>query len=178
MMFVRPQRRVLATLTTIPEEQSEHFLSNTAGDCSNDNTSSTSTSTTTSLSHIKSRHDDHHLVNVARRNHGLAPLQRTVHLDELAQAHASTMALRRSVFHSVNSVNALRNKLRSIHVGENILRGKSILTMHNETMMSKQPTSFLRNNILCATFDQMGMGTALGQDGLVYLVQVFRSSKE
>jgi uncharacterized protein YkwD len=169
MIFAR--RRVTATpLKTIPEEQSEHFLSDT-GNCSNDQASR---STRSPWPGIKSHHQDHHLVNDARGNHGLAHLQRTVQLDELAQAHANSMAHRQSVFHSVNSVNALRNKLRSIHVGENILRGESILKMHNEIM--SQPTSFLRSNILSHTFDEMGMGTALGKDGQVYLVQVFRST--
>jgi uncharacterized protein YkwD len=168
MIFTR--RRVIATLKTIPEELSEHFLSDT-GNCSNDKASR---STRSLWSGKNSRQQDHHLVNEARDNHGLGRLQRTVQLDEMAQAHANSMAQRQSVYHSVNSVNALRNKLRSNHVGENILRGKSILKMHNEIM--SQPRSFLRSNILCHTFDEMGMGTALGKDGQVYLVQLFRST--
>lgn len=174
MMFAR--QRVTTTLKTIPEEQSEHFLNYITVDCSNDKPTSIST-TSWAPAGIKSSQNDHHLANDSRGNHGLAPLERTVHLDELAQDHANSMAQGQSVFHSVNSVNELRHKLRSIHVGENILRGKTILKIHNEIMV--QPTSFLRSNILCETFDQMGMGTALGKDdGLVYLVQVFRSTKE
>jgi uncharacterized protein YkwD len=90
----------------------------------------------------------------------------------MAKAHAQSMAQRKMVFHSVNSVRALRDKLESVHVGENIQRGESILQMHQECMSQ---SGFLRANVVSRDFDEIGMGSAVGTDGIVYLVQLFRA---
>jgi uncharacterized protein YkwD len=157
-------RQRLIALKTIPEAQSVRFL---YGD-----STETTDATSSAPSHgTVSPYNNHHLVNTSRVNHSLQPLTRTVHLDTLAKAHAQSMALRKMVFHSVNSVTALRDKLESVHVGENIQRGESISLLHEECMSQ----GILRANVLSREFDEMGMATAVGTDGIVYLVQLFRA---
>jgi uncharacterized protein YkwD len=148
-------------LKTIPEAQSVRFL------CSDSDNNAAVEAASTSPYH------NHHLINTSRISHSLQPLRRTVHLDSAAKAHAHSMADRRMLFHSVNSIKELRDKLQSFHAGENVQRGTSILQMHQECMSPK--SGFLRANILSRDFDEMGMGTAVGTDGIVYLVQVFRA---
>lgn len=162
-------RQRLCTLKTIPEAQSVRFLY-----CDSENNAAVEAETASiSQQGTTSPYNNHHFVNTSRVNHLLQPLRRTVHLDAMAKAHAQSMAQRKIVFHSVNSVTALRDKLESVHVGENIQRGTSILQMHQECM---SPLSgFLRANVLSREFDEMGMGTAVGTDGIVYLVQLFRA---
>jgi hypothetical protein len=45
--------------------------------------------------------------------------------------------------------------------------------MHRDTMAASRDSA-MRKNILSSTFSEMGTGTAIGQDGSVYLVQLFR----
>jgi uncharacterized protein YkwD len=57
--------------------------------------------------------------------------------------------------------------------GENIQRGKSVWQMHRDTMAASRDSA-MRKNILSSIFSEMGTGTSIGQDGSVYLVQLFR----
>ena len=150
-------RQRLVALKTIPEAQSVRFLL----ECDNAEPSQ----------ETESPYNNHHLVNTSRLNHSLQTLRRTVHLDAMAKAHAQSMAQRKMVFHSVNSLAALRDKLESAHAGENIQRGESIALLHDECMSQ----AILRANVLSNEFDEMGMATAVGTDGIVYLVQLFRA---
>jgi uncharacterized protein YkwD len=45
--------------------------------------------------------------------------------------------------------------------------------MHRDTMAASRDSA-MRKNILSSTFSEMGTGTAIGHDGSVYLVQLFR----
>mmetsp|Transcript_40249 Transcript_40249/g.83832 ORF Transcript_40249/g.83832 Transcript_40249/m.83832 type:complete len:243 (-) Transcript_40249:134-862(-) len=118
------------------------------------------------------------LMNEARFYQTLPPLQRAADLDLLARLHALKMALEQSVHHSVTSVQQLQNALQSKNVGENIHRGKNVLDMHTEIMKCDNPhNSINRANLFSSKFNQMGSGTVLGEDGLLYSVQLFRKSK-
>jgi uncharacterized protein YkwD len=100
-------------------------------------------------------------------------------LDAIALAHAQSMAQRQAVVHSVNSVSELMQKLQSRHVGENVQRGASIPQIHHDSMAQTDGGSlFIRRNILSTSFNEMGMATAMGNDGILYLCQVFRSSSD
>ena len=101
-------------------------------------------------------------------------LKRSACLDTIAHEHAQTMAEHQSVHNSVQTAQELQTILKSEHVGENVQRGKSVFAMH-ETCM-KAFDSIHRRNILSAKFTEFGMGTAKGPDGLLYMVQLFRSS--
>ena len=115
---------------------------------------------------------NHVLVNRERIFKGLKPLKRCIRLDELARIHAETMARQQKVTSSVATVKQLQDKLGSMRVGENTLRGDTIRGIHCEMMKSaNQPQC--RANVLASNFTKFGMGTALGKDGKLYLVQLF-----
>lgn len=82
------------------------------------------------------------------------------------------MAQQQKVMSSVGTVQQLQEKLGCFRVGENTLRGDTIRGIHCEMMKSpKQPQC--RANVLASNFTKFGMGTALGKDGKLYLVQLF-----
>jgi uncharacterized protein YkwD len=87
-------------------------------------------------SYLSLNHYDHHyrLVNRSRLLHKVSPLQRSLQLDELAQKHATAMAVRGQVHHSVKSVEELQEHLQSTIVGENVQRGQSILQSKCRTL--------------------------------------------
>ena len=115
---------------------------------------------------------NHVLVNRERVLHGLKPLKRCVRLDELARIHAESMAASGQVTPSVPTVEHLQEKLQSKRVGENTLRGDSIRGIHIEMMKSERQCA-CRSNVLAPVFTMFGMGTAMGIDGKLYLVQLF-----
>ena len=81
-----------------------------------------------------------------------------------------------SLVHSVDALNVLQRQLNSTEVGENVQRGPNIRQMH-ESAMKRGSTS--RGNILRGAYSEFGMATALGKDGKLYMVQLFRGlSKE
>lgn len=159
--------RLAMTLKTIPEDTSVNFM-NRSEECN--------IAALPGLLEREFEHGDHRIVNRSRATRQVEPLRRSSYLDCLAEAHAKTMAEQDSVFHSVDSVEALQKKLHGQQVGENILRGKSLLQMHKDIMTGSD--SFLRRNILSTKFHEMGMGMANGNDGQVYLVQLFRSTED
>lgn len=115
---------------------------------------------------------NHVLVNRERIFWGLKPLVRSVNLDEMARRHAIAMAESQTVRSSVSTVLELQNKLKARRVGENTLRGDSIRSIHKEVMTD--PTKpHCRSNVLADGFSEFGVGTAIGEDGYLYLVQLF-----
>jgi uncharacterized protein YkwD len=111
------------------------------------------------------------LVNRERLQRNLIPFGRSDDLDYLARVHAMRMAAAKTVFHSVASIDELKMKMRSDKVGENIQRGDSVSSMHQETMAS---ASVNRSNLLSMQFDEFGVATAIGGDGKIYSCQFFR----
>jgi hypothetical protein len=118
-------------------------------------------------------------------------LSRSRYLDMLARAHAAELAKRGGPLkHSVGSLEELQNKLDSLQVGENILRGTSLDEMHQMAMMttltatdddgSNMSSNFCRCNILHSSYTEFGMGTARASsqvdhdDERLYMVQLFR----
>lgn len=159
-MICQPRQRFLVGLKTIPEEEVVQFL------------------TDDEPSQEQIHGDEHNIVNQSRMQQNLKPLHRSADLCALALAHAQSMARRQAVYYSVTSVPALQKQLGSKHVGENVQRGISIKQIHHDSMSMAQKNSFIRRNILSTSFDEMGMSTVIGKDGIMYLCQVFRSSKE
>ena len=115
---------------------------------------------------------NHVLVNRERVLKGVKPLKRCIRLDELARIHAESMAANEQVIPSVPTVQHLQEKLQSKRVGENTLRGDSIRGIHMEMMKNEQQRA-CRGNVLAPGFTMFGMGTAMGKDGKLYLVQLF-----
>lgn len=115
---------------------------------------------------------NHVLVNRERTIRGLVALRRVRRLDQLARKHAESMAQSQNVQPSVATVAQLKEKLQADRVGENTVRGDNIRDIHNQ-MMTKSRQRHCRGNLLAPAFDSFGMGTAMGADGKLYLVQLF-----
>jgi hypothetical protein len=116
----------------------------------------------------------HMLVNRERIVRDLPVLKRSIFLDDLARLHARNMADAQIVRHSVDSTEALQSILKSEMVGEDVKRGISTREMHRRTMDAPLSNPSRRNN-LSKHFTEIGVGTAKGEDGKLYLCQLFRA---
>jgi uncharacterized protein YkwD len=119
------------------------------------------------------------LVNQDRRFHMLPPYRSSDVLDQLAARHAIAMARAQSVFHSVQTIAELMERLQNDRVAENIQRGDGIVQMHEDTMnySTSSPPCINRTNILSGSFNEFGSAVALGGDGKLYSCQLFRTSQ-
>jgi uncharacterized protein YkwD len=111
------------------------------------------------------------LIDNERITHHLPLLNLSEELARLAMVHATHMAQREALFHSVSTLAQLQNKLSSVLVGENVQRGPSCKSMH-QTAMSDFAVN--RNNILGANFTAYGVATVRANDGRLYMCQYFR----
>jgi hypothetical protein len=102
---------------------------------------------------------NHVLINRERMKRGLKPLSRNIAMDDLARKSAESMA----------ASNGL-NPLQTTYVG-NVLRGESIRAIHRSTMLQKQGRE--RYNLLNPYFEDFGVGTCKGDDGMLYMCQLF-----
>jgi hypothetical protein len=115
--------------------------------------------------------NNHVLVNRERALRGLTKLNRSRFLDSMAHSHAVDLAEDENLVHSVDLLADLQRQLGSSEVGENVQRGPNIRQMH-DSAMNRGTTS--RGNILRPAYVEFGMATALGKDGKLYMVQLFR----
>jgi hypothetical protein len=106
--------------------------------------------------------------NSSRSSHGLSSYAVASDLTSIAQRHASAMAARRSIYHN-SSMGSEVCCWRAI--GENVGSGPSDSSVQSAFMNS----SSHRANILSSTFNEIGVGTAKGSDGLIYVDEVFRA---
>ena len=113
---------------------------------------------------------NHVIVNQERAKRTIAPLIRLRELDEIAREHAEMMASRKSLFHTEPA--ELQSKFQRVtrRLGENVARGESIRSIHKDMMATRSD----KNNILDRRYTHMGMATARGSNGELYLCQVFR----
>lgn len=107
---------------------------------------------------------NHVLINRERMKRGLRPLHRNIAMDELARKSAMAMA----------SSNGL-NPLATTYVG-NVCRGESIRSIHRSIMLSKLGRE--RQNLLNPYFQDFGVGTCKGEDGQLYMCQLFSERLE
>lgn len=114
--------------------------------------------------------NNHIIVNTERTKRVIPTLSRNLDLDTLARWHAESMAASAHTFHS-NPVQ-IHSKLKkpSRRIGENVAVGETIRDIHRQMMEKKGD----RNNILDRRYAEMGMGTAKGRNGELYLCQIFR----
>jgi uncharacterized protein YkwD len=132
-------------------------------------------STTSRLPDTDYYSSNHILVNRERVLRGLGPLQRCRHLDDLAAVHAQDMANQLTLFQSGCTAD-VQYRLKSRLVGENVQCGPDIRAMHHTSMSMHGHTC--RTNILSKQLNQFGMATAKGEDGYLYMVQLFRHVNE
>ena len=107
---------------------------------------------------------NHVLINRERMKRGLRPLTRNVAMDQLARKSAESMAESSGL-----------KPLPTTYVG-NVLRGDTIRSIHRSTMLQKQGRE--RANILNPYFQDFGVGTCKGEDGLLYMCQLFSERLE
>lgn len=174
----RQQQR--SSLEPIPEDESQDFtlsstsvVRSTIVCCSNNNNNQEEEALSGSLLLDV---DQLVLVNQDRRFHSLEPFRSSTVLNHWASLHATAMANTQSVFHSVNYIQELIERLLSDRVAENIQRGDGIVQMHEETMNSTNACCINRSNLLSCCFNEFGSAVALGDDGKLYSCQLFRSS--
>jgi len=113
---------------------------------------------------------NHIMINEERTRRMCAPLKRLAELDAIAREHAEAMASQTKLFHSSPTEFNEKFSRRFRRLGENVKSGDNIKQIHT-TMMT---TVADRNNILDRRFTHMGMATARGADGKLYLCQIFR----
>lgn len=114
---------------------------------------------------------NHVLVNKERVKRRIPPLIRRTKLDELAREHAEIMAAKDSLYHSNPAELVQKIGRPSRRLGENVSFGESIRNIHKEMMDAAGAD---RNNILDRRYLTMGMGTARGPNGGLYMCQIFR----
>ena len=116
---------------------------------------------------------NHIMVNDERIKRMVAPLSRLRELDDLARYHAEQMAKSERLFHSDPTTikHVFQRPFR--RMGENVASGANIREIHTN-MMEKEEQCSDKYNILHRCYTHMGMGTAKGEDGELYLCQIFR----
>lgn len=114
--------------------------------------------------------NNHIMVNAERAKRCAPALKRMRDLDAAARWHAEKMAAANEVFHA--NADKLLSMLEtpSDYLGENVGRGKSIQEIHEEMMENKSDVY----NMSDRRYREMGMATAKGKDGNLYLCQIFR----
>ena len=113
------------------------------------------------------------LINEERTKKGIAPLARSHPLDEFARKHARDMADSIQLYHCnpLDLQEAYGQEHESRRFGENIVKGSTVQTIW-ESMKHKSLSDI--NNIQDRRFTHLGVGTAKGEDGMLYVCQVFR----
>jgi uncharacterized protein YkwD len=119
-------------------------------------------------------HDAVELVDKERAQHGLRPFRWSHSLSKLAAQQAQFMAECGTIFHSVSTISELIVMLSSSQVAENVQRGDSIRSMHNDTMHVDNVIN--RMNVLSEQFNEFGIGIVEGIDGMLYSCQLFRNA--
>lgn len=116
---------------------------------------------------------NHVLVNAERERVSvyLKPLRRNEELDELAREHAEAMAKACKTYHSEASQMVSQMEHRpAARLGENVARGASMEYIHHK--MSQRKSDYA--NMMDWRYSEMGMATATGADGKIYLCQLYR----
>ncbi len=94
-----------------------------------------------------------HLVNKARRSHGIDPLAMDARLSRTAYRHSTRMAARRTVFHTTNLYDTVR-RYRPNRWGENVGMADTVRRLHRAFMAS----AVHRANILGTAYRKVGVG--------------------
>ena len=104
------------------------------------------------------------LINQERTSRGIHALVNDADMNATAQAWAEHMVAVNRLYHST-----LRIPPGATRVAENVGYGGSVDSIHGRLMASTGH----RNNILDARMTRVGIGSATGPDGRVWIVQLF-----
>jgi uncharacterized protein YkwD len=119
----------------------------------------------------------HVMVNRCRITHGMTTLTRSRFLDAVATSHAIDMSEKQEVFPLGDTVDELKQKIHSssnsVTVGQNVHRGYDLEYIQDAI---EQDDEWLdsRQVILSNGINEFGMGAVEGEDGLLYMCQLFR----
>jgi len=105
--------------------------------------------------------------NSARSSHGLRHYAVSGDLNSVARRWAAHMAARHQLAHNPSFTSEV---CCWTHIGENVGVGPSVSAIQRAFMNS----SSHRANILSSSFTQVGIGTARGSDGRLYVDELFR----
>ncbi len=115
------------------------------------------------------------MLNAARQSEGLAGLRHNPSLDTAAQIHANAMMEAGRVAHDVGSGGPADRiaglGLTPSMVGENVARATTLVHAHRALWASPSH----RGNMLHSRFSDAGVGVAVGDDGGVWVCEVFAS---
>jgi hypothetical protein len=107
------------------------------------------------------------LVNSARAAAGLPAYAYAGDLADVALGQAQRMAARQAIYHNPNLATEVSNWRM---VGENVGVGGTVDSLHDAFMNSPAH----RANILSDQFTEIGVGSVVGDDGRMYVAEVFR----
>jgi len=111
----------------------------------------------------------HVLVNKARVKRGVTALIRRIELDDLARKRAEEMALFEEAQHEEDGL--VEFQLHPYRrFGENVASGSTIRQIFNRMIMNNAD----RNNIMDRRYAYIGAGTALSDDGTLFMCQLYR----
>lgn len=112
---------------------------------------------------------NHVMVNKERIAIHIPALTRRIELDAIARERAETMAKQGKIGHG--SLDDLEFQIRPCRVfDENIACGKSMQDIHTDMLKNEAN----RKTMIDQRYSYMGMGTARGSDGTLYLCQIFK----
>jgi uncharacterized protein YkwD len=112
---------------------------------------------------------NHVLVNKERTAMHLPALTRRIELDELAREFAQDMA-KRGKLQSCGPMDLDDGLQQCDSFGVNVACGPSVLEIHAQMLLNPSE----RNKMVDRRYSQMGMGTAKGKNGKLYLCQIFK----
>lgn len=110
---------------------------------------------------------NHVMINTERTKRTRVPLKRNPKLDKVAQHHAKEMAASNKLYHPNLEHLPTGSCTR---LGANVGCGGDIRDIHTSMVQASQSDL---NNIIDRRFVYMGVGTAKGTDGKMYLCQIF-----
>jgi len=111
----------------------------------------------------------HVLVNKARVKRGIPAVIRRIELDDLARKRAEEMALFEEARHEESGLVEFRlHPYRRF--GENVASGSTIRQIFNSMIINNAD----RNNIMDRRYAYIGAGTALAEDGTLFMCQLYR----
>lgn len=110
-------------------------------------------------------------INVARSNHGRAPVRWDASLDAMATAHAKRMAAAAQTFHNGAGLRERRAQTGET-LGENVGVGPDLDDVHRAFLASAS-----HRQTLLGPFERVGLGVVRKRSGEVYVVEVFASDR-
>jgi uncharacterized protein YkwD len=113
------------------------------------------------------------MLNLARQSEGARPLSRDARLDRIALEHAEAMRALGHIAHDAGDgtpgERARAAGVAATLVGENVAHARSAVLAHRALWASPSH----RANLLEPNYDAVGIGTARGEDGSVWVSELF-----